>query len=109
MGYILTGNSILICPHGGNVKHYSKNLDGPYIQGSPVCVMSDGYDILTCPVPGKFRCQRIEWRTGSVMTVNGSPVLTHLSIGLCYSYDSLLTGIPIILDHQREYLADDKK
>lgn len=107
MGFILTGSSKITCPHGGILKHNSSNIDVPYIHGSPICVMNDGYDILTCPLHGSLRCNKVEWKTGSVLTIKGSPVLTHLSVGLCYSNSLLLTGVPIIIDHQREYMADD--
>lgn len=107
MGYILTGSSKITCPHGGIVRHHSKKADVTYIHGSPICVMSDGYDIDSCSLWGNLRCWRVEWKTGSVLTINGSPVLTHLSIGFCYSSGGLLIVFPVIIDYQREYLADE--
>ncbi len=107
MGYILTRDSKIICSHGGIVQHSPRSIDVPYIQGNPVCLMHDTYDIVSCPLRGTLRCGRVEWLSGSEMTANGSPILTHLSAGLCYSYSGLLIGHPIIIDYQREYLADE--
>lgn len=107
MGYILTGDSKISCPHGGVVRHSSVQMEVPFIHGSPICVMNDKYDVIVCPLQGTFRCEKVEWRSGSTSTINGSPILTHLSIGFCYSSSFLLLGFPLILDYQREYLADD--
>lgn len=67
MGYILTGDSIIKCPHGGDVRHSSEFLKTTYIHGSPICVMDDNYDILSIhSVWGNLRCAKVEWQTGSV-------------------------------------------
>jgi len=108
MGYILTGDSKITCPHGGQVRHFSKQMEVPYIHGYPVCVMNDGYDIVGCPLWGELRCSRIEWWSGSVLRVNDSPVITNTSKGGCYNSGLMILGLPIIISHQKEYLADDE-
>lgn len=91
------------------VQHSSRQMDVPYIHGSPICLMNDRYDVVGCPLWGDLHCAKVVWWSGSVLRVNDSPIITHTSKGGCYNSGLMVLGFPVVRSHQMEYLADDEK
>ena len=99
MPYILTGSSMIICPHGGRVQHspvYATEtlmIDGHY-----VFFHDDKYLIGGCPAG----CERIEWfKYYQELIYKGNRYfLTHESQPSCYGSGSGFKGYGLILFFQ---------
>lgn len=103
MGAILTTNSIIMCPHGGQAILSTANVR--VSTTNSFWLLDEDVHIITgCPF---FRgtiyspCVRIEWSSGSHRTtVNTTSVLNRESIGMCYSAGNVLQGTAIIVNSQ---------
>ncbi len=101
MGYVLTSESKIFCPHGGLLYHRATRLTPLLIAGYPVLLQDDEYRIEGCRKE-KARCVRAEWDTGpEKILIFGSPVLIHTSRGWCIDSNNLRNLSPIILHYQR--------
>ena len=102
--FILTRSSIILCPHGGMVTHVPMGFAGELINGELPLMLTDTYFIAGCPnlLNGTMSaCFRVMWLTGSVTKlINGVPVLTNISIGICQSISNIPQGPPIIAAFQ---------
>ena len=102
--FILTKSSIILCPHGGMVTHVPMSYSGEFINGELPMLMNDMYFIAGCPFifgDSISPCLRVIWITGSVTKlINGIPVLTNASIGICESPAGVPQGPPIIAAFQ---------
>jgi len=93
MAFLLNSQAVLLCPHGGTVQHIPNSFTTYRINGYPPLLLNDTYIVSGCPfmiasggtaIP--MNCRHVQWFTGSpMMMVNGIPVLTNTSTGLCMS------------------------
>lgn len=101
MAFLLNSQAVLLCPHGGTVQHIPTTNTAYRINGYPPLLLTDTYLVLACPhmaamaVP--MKCDRVQWVNGSnMMMVNGVPVLTNTSTGLCMSPYGVHNG-PVVV------------
>jgi hypothetical protein len=89
----------IMCPHGGQAVLTTTNTH-LMAGGAPALTMADVHMIAGCPfviVLKPSPCLRIQWVTGSTrLKVNGVPVLTLASVGLCLSPEQAPQGPAII-------------
>jgi hypothetical protein len=102
--FILTRSSVILCPHGGMVMHMPYGVSAELINGEPPLMLSDIYTVAGCPQvasgPG-MACMSVQWTSHSVTKlINGIPVLTHTSVGLCQSIGGVIQGTAIIASFQ---------
>ncbi|NIS81336.1 MAG: hypothetical protein GTO14_14290 [Anaerolineales bacterium] len=93
-----------MCPHGGQLNLMTSNSK-VFAEGTPVLLELDIHTVAGCPFtlpgPKPSPCVRVEWTLGSPKaSVNGTPVLTQNSIGMCYSPESALQGVAVIVNTQ---------
>lgn len=103
-GELLTTASTIQCPHGGTVPLFTTNTR-VFADGAPVLLETDPHVIAGCPFvlpgPKPSPCIRIQWMMGSPrVSVNGTPVLVKSSIGNCFSPESVLQGVALIVNTQ---------
>jgi hypothetical protein len=96
---VLTTAATIMCPHGGQAVLVTTNAT-VMVGGAPALTMADVHMIAGCAFfigPKPSPCLRIQWVSGSTLvTVNGVPVLTQASIGLCLSPEQAPQGPPVI-------------
>jgi hypothetical protein len=91
MAFLLTKNSVILCPHGGRVMHHPTSFSGKLIDGAMPMLLNDVYNVVGCQFksgisPGIFPspCIHVNWANGSkTRLINGIPVLTNASVGIC--------------------------
>lgn len=103
-GNILTTNSTIMCPHGGQAQLFTSNVK-VNADGAPALLETDIHPVVGCPFtlpgPKPSPCIKIEWSAGaSKVTVDGTPVLVQSSIGLCSSPEGAPQGTAIIVNTQ---------
>lgn len=103
-GPLLTTASTILCPHGGRAVLTTANARTT-AQRLPVLLETDVHTVVGCPFtlpgPKPSPCVRIQWSAGSPRaSVNGTPVLTQASLGLCYSPESAPQGVALIVNTQ---------
>ncbi len=102
--FILTKSSVVLCPHGGMVTHIPTSYTGELINGEILLMMNDIYFVAGCANVSNGAmnaCFRVTWLSGSVTKlINGVPVLTNISIGICQSSAGIPQGPPIIASFQ---------
>lgn len=108
-GNLLTLASTIMCPHGGQVILTTSN-GKVSAEGGQVLLESDIHSVAGCPftLPGgkPSPCIRVEWSLGSPRAaVSGTPVLTQTSLGMCYSPESALQGVAVIVNTQMKAMA----
>lgn len=104
MAYLLNSQAVLLCPHGGTVQHIPSSFTTYRINGYPPLLLNDTYIVSGCPfmIAGgggaiPMNCHHVQWLTGSpMMMVNGVPVLTNTSTGLCMSPHGVPNG-PVVV------------
>lgn len=98
MGFILTGSTYAICPHGAVVQNQTNLGQTHRIHGHPIWVISDVFTVVGCPLPER-PCQQVTWhRPSATLFLNGSPVLTTDSSGMCTS-----AGPVTVINYQTEF------
>lgn len=104
MAFFLTKSSVILCPHGGRVTHSPRSFSGKLINGEIPMLSNDTYLVVGCPVvPGGYAgpCHRVSWTGGSrTRQINGSPVLTNQSVGICLSAVGAPQGPAVISRYQ---------
>jgi len=104
----LTTASQVMCPHGGQTILTTSNTK-VFAGGTPVLLESDIHPVAGCPFtigPKYSPCVRIEWTAGvSKVTVNGIKPLVQSSVGKCYSLESALQGVAIVVNTQIKVLS----
>ena len=104
MGFLLTGSSVVRCPHGGTMYCQTRHAQTIFIDNYPVWVLDDNYRIEGCPI-GKFCCREVRWFNGSpTKYLYGSPILTSDSIGSCFDNGSGQNGRTEIVSHQQKVM-----
>lgn len=103
-GEILTLQSTIMCPHGGQATLITSN-SRVSTTNSFWLLETDVHTVTGCPftLPGpKYSpCIRIEWSAGSTKTsVNGTPVLKRESTGLCYNAEGAPQGTATVANTQ---------
>ena len=99
MPSVLTTASQAKCPHGGTVTLTTENtlLNAG---GSPVLLESDIHEVVGCSFtvgPDYMPCLTVEWENGaSSLTVEGTGVLTEMSIGKCLNEADAPQGVAIV-------------
>jgi hypothetical protein len=87
-GQSLNVNSILMCPHGGQVQIISTNTRTKG-GGGFLVTAADTFIVVGCPFmigPVPSPCVTVQWIVSdSRVKVNGSPTLSQSSVGLCLS------------------------
>lgn len=91
MAFLLNSRSVVMCRHGGTMSHTPGSLRSYTVEGAPVMLLSDHYQILGCT----YRwdpCVGVNWVSPSNMLfVAGSPALINTSVGLTMT----VAGIPL--------------
>jgi hypothetical protein len=105
MPYILTGSSVIICPHGGRLQHSPAfSPQTLMIDGHLVYFYDDRYSISGCTLG----CQRVEW-TGhfpDIIFLGSKYLLTNESQASCYDSGSGFKGYALILFFQTKVDTD---
>jgi hypothetical protein len=100
-GKILATGSSVQCPHGGQATLTTSNNKVAVTTGRAL-LESDIHTVVGCPFTIGSKpspCIRIEWSAGAnSVSVNGTPVLIQSSIGKCYSPESAVQGVAIIVN-----------
>jgi len=107
---VLNASAQMLCPHGGMVQIIPSNTRF-MVGGAPALVQTDTYVVAGCVFTVGLKpqpCVQVRWLMGAArLKVNGTPVLTQTSIGLCISADMIPAGPPnIIFAGQTRLTAD---
>jgi uncharacterized Zn-binding protein involved in type VI secretion len=98
---VLTTAATIMCPHGGQAVLITTNTK-LMVGGMPALTLADVHAIAGCPFfigPKPSPCVRIQWISGStVVSVDGVPVLTQASVGLCLSPEQAPQGPPVVVN-----------
>ena len=80
--------------------HTPTGFSGKLKNGEVPMLLTDSYFVVGCPfAAGDYAspCQRVNWADGSkTRLVNGVPMLTNRSIGICMSAASVPQGPAIV-------------
>lgn len=105
---ILTTNSTIQCPHGGQAVLTTVNNEVS-AQRANVLLESDVHIIAGCPFTvgsSPSPCVRIDWSGGATKAqVNGTAVLLKSSIGQCLNGAGATQGVAIIVNTQQKASA----
>ena len=92
-----------MCPHGGQVTVVSSNTR-VFASAQAVSTIGDTYTIAGCPFtvpPGKPQpCVMVRWAPTPRVLVNGVPVVTQGSAGMCFSAEQIPQGPPSVIATQ---------
>jgi hypothetical protein len=102
MGDFLTTETIMTCPHGGQVKIASTNTRVS-ADGAPMLRSSDSFVIAGCTLNvsgAPHPCVTIKWSTTAERSTIGDPTLTTDCIGLCQAADEAIQGLVKIGSNQ---------
>ncbi len=104
MAFLLTRRSVILCPHGGVIVHIPASFSAELIDGELPLLLNDFYNVIGC---SNFQggnasfCLKVMWTSGSLnRLINGVPVLTNESIGLCQNALGVNQGAAIITSFQ---------
>lgn len=83
------------------------------VSGQPVATVADSYVVAGCPfqvpTPGGPKpqpCVTVQWLVPAVrVAVNGQPVITRASTGLCFSVEQIPQGPPTVVATQPRVVA----
>lgn len=108
MSSVLTVASSVQCMHGGTAVLVTTNSE-LLAGGSPVLLQSDQHPVVGCPFTVGVvytPCVLIQWQTGAAsLSVQGVPVLTQASVGICNSAAGAPQGIAVIVQGSPELSA----
>ena len=110
--FILTKNSVIMCPHSGMVTHVPRIYTSYLVNGEPPLLLNDQYIVVGCAnhMGGSASpCHWVEWITASLfLIVRGQPVLLHNSTGLCKAVNGMPQGLAMPMSFQvTEYEPSD--
>ena len=101
---ILTRNSTIICPHGGQVQLATTNVDAS-ADGAKVLLVTDQHPVASCPfAPGGAAspCMLVRWASGATQVrVRSVAVLLQTSVGTCYNALQAPQGLAVVLQTQQ--------
>ena len=100
MGQFLTTESVMMCPHGGQVQPISSNTR-VQAAGDFVLRSSDTFLIVGCPfvlgIP-PHPCMQVQWvQPDTQSQVMGDFTLSEDSLGLCVAADLAVQGTVLII------------
>lgn len=102
-GFSVDANATLQCPHGGQVQISSANTKTK-AGGAAMALSNDTFMISGCPfLIGTVAspCLQVQWvLTDLRVKVNGTPVLSRSSVGLCVNAASAPQGPVTIVSTQ---------
>jgi hypothetical protein len=104
---ILTTQSTVMCPHGGQAQLLTTNSEA-LIDGAPLLLQTDVHPIVGCPfTPVAYSpCTSIRWVTASTQAkVRGVPILLQNSVGLCLNATQAPQGTALIVQTQQRAKA----
>jgi hypothetical protein len=99
MGGFLTASTVMMCPHGGQVKAITSNTKAR-AGGDFMLRSSDTFTIAGCPlnVVVPHPCVRVQWVQPAAHTqVTSDFALTAESVGLCVAADNAVQGTVLIV------------
>jgi len=102
IGYLLSKNSVITCPHGGTVTPVTANAK-VFVGGQPVLTQPDTFTVSGCASvsPASGPCVNVKWTTAaSRVRINGQPALLQESVGVCESADQTAQGAPVVVSTQ---------
>ena len=97
-GYIVTTASVIQCPHGGtaSIPHV---LESVLIDGQPAAVADAVGGVAGCPF--QPACRQITWIVDdAALRVDGRPLLTTGTVGMCESGEGDANGAPRFVTNQ---------
>jgi hypothetical protein len=101
MPALLTGATVMMCPHGGTATAIPSQtraaLDAPILQ------MTDTVTIAGCPFmlgPVPSPCLTVQWVAGATRVQAGGFVLNEASVGLCLAATMAPQGAVLIVTTQ---------
>jgi hypothetical protein len=102
--YILTGSSVIVCPHGAPVTHIPLTNQRATVNGELLLFPNDQYMVAGCPFStsqGASPCYRIAWTNASKnFMMQNKSVLTSGSLGIAQTFQGSAQGGAAILSHQ---------
>jgi hypothetical protein len=105
---VLTADSQVKCPHGGQATLTTSN-DKVEASDASVLLETDVHTVAGCPFtlgPKYSPCVSIRWSGGaSKVMINGIKVLTQSSSGKCYSAESAVQGVAVVANTQIKVTA----
>jgi hypothetical protein len=103
MGFLLTSNTVAICPHGGILANITNIARTPLIDGCTIWIKADQFRIYGCPVM-KTPCIDVDWHNASLYVhLSDSPVLTSDSIANCMiTHGGGIVGRAELVSYQRK-------
>jgi hypothetical protein len=106
MGFVLTSNTVAICPHGGIVANITNIAQTPRIDECTIWIAADQFRIYGCPIV-KTPCIEVHWYNPSLSAfISNSAVLTSDSIGNCLMAPGAgNVGRAEIVSHQKKFVA----
>lgn len=106
-GTVLTIESRIQCPHGGQAL--LSTSDERVMAESPALIETDVHAVLGCPfVVGTsyVPCVTIEWSVGaSRVQAVGKAVLTKTSVGKCLNASHVSQGVAVVVSTQQAVSA----
>jgi hypothetical protein len=73
--FVLTSATIMTCPHGGSIHHKPTYVDY-LINGATIWLQYDQF-IISCPLNGFVRCNRVRWHPDTEWMINGGFILSN--------------------------------
>jgi len=106
-GQLLTTQSRVLCPHGGQAILLTSNARVSAL--GLTLLQNDTHLVIGCPFtvgPDYSPCVTIEWSFGAFrVSVGGTPMLTNASIGVCKNPESVPQGLAVIVATQQSVSA----
>lgn len=107
-GRMLTTQTTMQCPHGGQVQATSSNSKVSAGSGAYVLRMSDTCTISGCPfqIPAPSGtipspCVRVQWTVADMrVTVDQQQTLSEGSVGMCFSAQQVPQGPVVVVNTQ---------
>jgi hypothetical protein len=107
-GKLLTTQTKMQCPHGGQVQAVSSNTKVSAGSGAYVLRMSDTFTISGCPfqIPAPSGtipspCVRVQWTLADTrVTVDQQQTLSEGSVGMCFSAQQAPQGKVVVVSTQ---------
>lgn len=108
----LNATATIQCPHGGQVSIVTANARVK-MGGAFAVTFGDTYTVAGCPFQVPIGtgtkpqpCIRLQWIVPAKrVKINGQPVLTMTSSGLCQSAEQIPQGPPTVVQTQMRVLA----
>lgn len=107
-GHLLTTQTTMQCPHGGQVQAVSSNTEVAAGSGAFVLRMNDAFTVSGCPfqIPAPSGtipspCVRVQWTVADASVKAGQQAtLSEGSVGVCYSAQQAPQGNVVVVSTQ---------